>query len=172
MRHLAPALVLLAASCSPPPPDLSAITKELASLRQGLDELKKIEQPKFDSEQAMVDLTKEVQRLRDRLAQPAPAAAVPLPALPALSVPQAGILAGGVGGTQAGVNDLYWVLGKISVDKEDRIVLALYQTLGGNRGFKLIGVRMLNADLQILELGGDKPSVREVVEALRRQQPK
>jgi hypothetical protein len=169
MRTLAPIFVLLAAGCSPPPPDLTPLTKELASLRQGLEELKKIEQPKFDSEQAMVDLTKEVQRLRDRMAQPAlPPAPAAAPKLP-LPSPQTGNLSGGMGGTQPGINDLYWVLSKLPVENEERAVLALYQALGGGRGFKLIGVRMLNADLQILEFGGDKPSVKEVFEAIRKQ---
>jgi len=170
MKTIAPILVLLAAGCTPPPPDLTSITKELASLRQGLEELKKIEQPKFDSEQAMVDLTKEVQRLRDRLAQPvpAPAPAAPGPIL-SLPAPQTGNLSGGIGGTQTGVNDLYWVLTRLPVDNEERIVLALYQALGGGRGFKLVGVRMLSADLQMVEFAGEKPTVKEVINALKRK---
>jgi hypothetical protein len=170
MRTWSPVLLLLAAACSPPPPDLSAITKELGSLRQGLEELKKIEQPKFDSEQAMVDLTKEVQRLRDRLAQPTLLPpAVPAAPIAPLPSPQPGMLAGGVGGTQAGVNDLYWVLGKIALEKEERIVLALYQAQEGGRGFRLIGVRMLNADLQVIEMASDKPRVKEVMDSLKRK---
>jgi hypothetical protein len=168
MRTLAPFLVVLAAGCSPPPPDLSAITKELAALRQGLEEIRKFEQPKFDSEQAMVDLTKEIQRLRDRMAQPIPAAPV-TPATPALQNVQTGMLSGGIGGTQPNVNDLHWVLTKVNVDKEERVVLALYQAVDGGRGFRLNGVRMLNADLQLLEFKNDGPRVKDIVDALRKK---
>jgi len=168
MRTLVPFLVVLAAGCSPPPPDLSAITKELAALRRGLDEIRKVEQPKFDSEQAMVDLTKEIQRLRDRMAQPIPAPPL-VPAAPALQNVQAGMLSGGVGGTAPGVSDLHWVLTKLNVDKEERVVLALYQAQDGGRGFRLVGVRMLNADLQLLEFGNDRPRVKDIVDALKKK---
>jgi hypothetical protein len=67
------------------------------------------------------------------------------------------------------VSDLYWVLGKIALEKEERAVLALYQAQDGGRGFRLVGVRMINADLQIVELGNDKPHVKDVVELLRRK---
>jgi len=167
MRTLVPFLVVLAAGCTAPPPDLSAITKELAGLRQGLEDLKKAEQPKVDSELAMVDLTKEIQRLRDRMAQPIPPAAAP--AAPALQNVQASMLSGGVGGTQPGVSDLHWVLSKVGVDKEERVVLALYQAQDGGRGFRLVGVRMLNADLQLLEFGNDRPRVKDIVDALKKK---
>jgi hypothetical protein len=166
MKTIAPILVLLLASCNPPAPDLSPITKEIASLKAGLEELKKVQQPTFDTQQAQEDLAKEIRRLRDRMAQP------PLPAAPAagaalpVPAPQAGFLQGGVGGTQAGLNDLYWVLTKLTVDKEERLVLAMYQ--GNHRGIKLAGVRMLNADLQLVEYNGDKPTVKQVVEELKR----
>ncbi len=165
MNRLAAVLLLLSA-CTPPPPDLSAITKELSSLRAGMEELKKGQQPTFDREQVLEDLTKEVRRLR---AAPPPAApeAVPAPVvLPATL--QGGTLSGGVGGTQSGINDLYWVLTKMQVEKEERVVLALYQAQNNGRGFKLAGVRMLSADLQIIEYGQDKPHVKDVIDELKR----
>ncbi len=168
MRTIAPILALLTAACNPPAPDLTPLTRELASLRRGLEELKKAEQPKFDTEQAMVDLTKEVQRLRDRLAQPAPGPAAPAPVLSLPAAPT-GTLSGGIGGTQPGINDLHWVLTRVSVDKEDRVVLALYQAQEGGRGFRLVGVRMLNADLQLVEFGNDKPRVKDIVDALKKK---
>jgi hypothetical protein len=164
--HRLAAVVLLLSGCTPPPPDLSAVTRELASLRAGMEELRKGQQPTFDREQVLEDLTKEVRRLR---AAPPPAAPDPAPApavLPATL--QGGSLAGGVGGTQSGINDLYWVLTKVQVEKEDRVVLALYQAQNNGRGFKLAGVRMLSADLQIVEYGQEKPHVREIVEELKR----
>lgn len=163
MKRLAAVLLLLSA-CTPPPPDLSAITRELASLRQGMEEVKKGQQPTFDKEQVLEDLTKEVRRLRTAPAPQPPPAPDPV-VLPATL--QGASLAGGVGGTQTGVNDLYWVLTKIQVDKEERVVLALYQAQA-NRGFKLAGVRTLSADLQIVEFNQDKPHVREIVEELKR----
>jgi hypothetical protein len=170
MKTLAPVLVLLAAGCNPPSPDLTPLTKELATLRQGLDELRKLEQPKFDHEQAMEDLAKEIRRLHDRLAVPPPAApGAPAPAILPLAAPQNGNLAGGIGGTQPGVNDHYWVLSKLPVENEERVVLALYQALSNGRGIKLISVRMLNADLQLVEYEGEKPHVKEVLDALKKR---
>jgi hypothetical protein len=168
MRTLLVPPVLLLAACSPPPPDLSAITRELAALRRSMEEIKKAEQPTFDKEQALEDLTREVRRLRS--VPPAqPALAAPAQAAPILPATlQGGALAGGVGGTQNGVNDLYWVLTKVRVDNEERVVLALYQAQPNGRGFKLSGVRMLSADLEIIEMGQDPPHVREVIQELKR----
>ena len=79
-----------------------------------------------------------------------------------------GSLVGGVGGTQTGVNDLYWILTRVPVDGEDRTVLALYQARADGRGFKLTGVRWVGPDLQLIEFGQEKPSVKEVVDALKK----
>jgi len=164
MRTLLPSLLLLAA-CTPPPPDLSALAKELAALRQGMEELKKAQQPTFDKEQVLEDLTKEVRRLR--AAPAAPAAPAPAPAVvPAGNLP-ASSLAGGVGGTQPGINDLYWVLAKVQVEAQDRTVLALYKATAN--GFKLQAVRMLGADLQIVDYGQDRPHVREILDELKKE---
>jgi hypothetical protein len=165
MKTLAPILVLLAAACNPPAPDLTPITKELAALRQGLEEVKAGQKPTFDKEQVLADLTREVRRLREGPAL-APAAAPAALGLP-MPAPQAGILNSGVGGTQAGLNDLYWVLTKITVDKEERVVLATYQS--NHRGIKLTGVRMINADLQLVEFNADQPTVKQVVDSLKRK---
>ncbi len=162
MKTLAPALIFLAA-CSPPPPDLTPITKELASLRQGLEDVKKLSQPRFDTEQAMEDLAKEVRHLRDRLAAPQ---AAPAPA--AAPAPFVGPLSGGVGGTQPGINDLYWVFTKLQFGNDERVVLALYKVAGGTAGFKLAGVRMLTADLQLIEYAGDRPTVKQVLDELKK----
>jgi len=165
MKKLLSWMFLLAAGCTPPSPDLSAVTRELAALRQGLEEIRKGQQPTFDREQTLEDLTKEVRRLRT--APPAQAAPAAAPTVVPAALPS-GALAGGVGGTQSGVNDLYWVLTRIQVENEERVVLALYQAQANGRGFKLSGVRMLSADLQILEMGQERPHVREVIEELRK----
>jgi len=129
-------------------------------------ELRAVEQPTFDSAQAMEDLSKEVRRLRERLAQPAPSPPAPV-TLPAAALPTGGFV-GGVGGATAGVNDLYWVLAKVSVDGQERLVLALYKALKEGNGFKLTGVRMLSADLQLIEYAQDRPRVKDILELKKR----
>jgi hypothetical protein len=145
------------------------MSRDLAALRDGLEELKKSQLPRPDSEQVMDDLSREIRRLRDRLAQPL------FPSPPGASIPtlpplRAEFLSGGVGGSQQGINDLYWVLSRVAVGGEERIVLALYQASPAGRGFKLTGVRFLSADLQVIELGQDKPRVREILDELKKAQ--
>jgi hypothetical protein len=168
MRFLIPGLILLGA-CSTPSPDLAPVLRELAELRQSVDECRKVQQPTFDSSLAMEDLSKEVRRLRERLAQPSPAP-TPTPApmtLPVMSS-NSGNLSGGVGGTAPNIQDLYWVLTRIAVDSQERIVLALYRAKPDGKGFGLAGVRMLSADLQIIEYQQDRPRVKEILEQLKK----
>ena len=167
MKTLIPTLCLLSA-CAAPASD-PKVAEELAALRREMAELRAVEQPKFDSAQAMEDLSKEVRRLRERLAQPPPS--VPLAAAPVLLPPATfpgGGFVGGVGGTTSGVNDLYWVLTKVSIDGAERMVLAQYRALP-NSGFKLAGVRALSADLQVVEYGQDRPHVKEIIEELKKR---
>jgi hypothetical protein len=165
MKALIPLLCLVSACAAPDP----KVVEELAALRRDVAELRSVGQPAFDSAQAMEDLSKEVRRLRERLAQPAPPAPLPQPVtLPTATIPAGGFVAG-VGGTGVGVNDLYWVLAKVSVDGLERLVLAQYQSLKEGRGFKLTGVRMLSADLQIIEFGQDRPRVKEILEELKKR---
>jgi hypothetical protein len=166
MRALIP-LLCLAAACDAPAAD-PKLREELAALRREVAELRAVEQPNFDSAQAMEDLSKEVRHLRERLAQPAPPAPTPPVTLPTATIPAGGFV-GGVGGTASGVNDLYWVLSKVSVDGAERLVLAQYRALPDARGFKLTGVRMLSADLQIIEYGQDRPRVKEILEELKKR---
>lgn len=171
MRILIPLFALLGA-CKPPPPDLSSITKELAALREGLEEVKKVSQPKLDAVEAMDDLAREVKQLRQKVAT-APTAPVPAPVAPALAVGgppiKTGELTGGVGGSQAGVNDLYWVLSRVLVNGEERTVLCLYRALPGKEGIQLSDVRMLNMDVQLIEYNQNRPRVKEIMEVVERQ---
>jgi hypothetical protein len=161
MKALIPMLGLLSACADP------KMTEDMAALRREVAELRAIEQPKFDSAQAMEDLSKEVRRLRERLAQPAPPPPAPV-TLPAAALPTGGFV-GGVGGASVGVNDLYWVLAKVGVDGQERLVLAQYKALKDGNGFKLTGVRMLSADLQIIEYGQERPRVKDVLEELKKR---
>lgn len=161
MKALIPMLCLVSACADP------KMSEEMAALRREVAELRAVEQPKFDTAQAMEDLSKEIRRLRERLAQPAPPPPAPV-TLPTATLPAGGFV-GGVGGASVGMNDLYWVLAKVSVDGQERLVLALYKTLKDGNGFKLTGIRMLGADLQIIEYGQDKPRVKDILEELKKR---
>jgi hypothetical protein len=93
----------------------------------------------------------------------------------------------GIGASQQNQNDICWVLFKRSAprkaaagsdpkdvvaQKDERISLAAYQIANGGRGMKLAAVRDISFDLDILELANEKPSVKDIVETLRKQQPK
>lgn len=156
------------AACKPPATEPSALLAELAALRRDLAEVKKAHSPNLEAVEAMDDLAREVKALRQKVANPAPPPAPAAgPALAPGGPPiRTGDLAGGVGGTQAGINDLYWVLGRIQVGGEERLVLSLYRAVG--KGFELDGVRMLNADLQIIEWNQNKPRVKDILEELQK----
>ena len=58
MKPIIPALCLLSACADP------QVRDDVAALRREVAELRAVEQPTFDSAQAMEDLAKEVRRLR------------------------------------------------------------------------------------------------------------
>ena len=106
------------------------------------------------------------------------------------TVPQAadagsGGLIMGIGASQQNQNDICWIVYKHNVapkagsdpkdvvmQKTERISLAAYQISNGARGMKLAAVRDISFDLDILEINNEKPSVKDIVETLRKQQPK
>jgi len=166
MKRLIPAFALLAA-CSSAPTDSPALRDELTAIRQEIQELRNAKSPGLDAAEAMDDLAREVRKLREKTAPPAPMPS-PIKETPLMMPLPSGSLVGGVGGTQTGVNDLYWILTRILVDGEDRTVLALYQAKPDGRSFKLVGVRWVGADLQLIEYGQDKPHVKEVLDELKK----
>ena len=112
--------------------------------------------------------------------------ASPTPPLPqAADAGQNGLIMG-IGSSSQGINDICWVLFKraaprkaaggdpkdVVAQKDERITLAAYQIANGARSMKLASVRDISFDLDILELANDKPSVKDMVEHLRKQQPK
>jgi hypothetical protein len=134
-------------------------------------ELGKTQQPGLEALAAMDGLSSEVKRLREKTApapipRPTPA---PVKEAPIMMPLPSGSLVGGIGGTQPGVNDLYWILTRVGVEGEDRTVLALYQAKADGRGFKLVGVRWVGADLQIVEYNQDKPHVSDILEELKKR---
>jgi hypothetical protein len=176
MRIVLPLLVFVSA-CKPPAPDPLAVTAELAQLRRAVEDFKKLNQPRLDAVEAMDDLAREVKELKKKVSSlsfPPPGAPTPggpgVPApIPGVASLKAGEPVGGVGGTQAGLNDLYWVLSRIVLAGEERVVLALYRALPGDKGLQLEGVRLLNADLQILEFPPQRPHVKEILDLLEKQ---
>ena len=91
----------------------------------------------------------------------------------------------GIGASQQNQNDICWIVYKHTVNvkpgsdpkdivaqKTERISLAAYQIGNGARSMKLAAVRDISFDLDILEINNDKPSVKDIVETIRKQQPR
>ena len=91
----------------------------------------------------------------------------------------------GIGASQQNQNDICWIVFKrtappkpgsdpkdVVAQKNERISLAAYQIGNGARSMKLAAVRDISFDLDILEVNNDKPSVKDIVETLRKQQPR
>jgi hypothetical protein len=90
------------------------------------------------------------------------------------------------GGATANQADILWVINKhkpsaragtggdskdLVASKDERITVCCYQVIGG-RKIKLVGVRDISFDMDLMELENDKPSVKEIVEALKKAMPK
>ncbi len=166
MKTAIPFLLVLSACAADP-----ALRDEVAALRA---EVREATAPKLEALDAWTELTKEVKRLREELAVPPPPAPRPLAAqaLPLRPVGKAGEVTGAVGSATPGLMDLYWVLAKVTVENEERTVLALYQAGSGNRSLKLVGVRVLSYDLQVVEYANDRPHVKDIIEELKKLKPK
>lgn len=92
----------------------------------------------------------------------------------------------GVGGSAPQQSDILWVLWKhpavkrpgadptkdITASKDERLTLCCYQVANGARTVKMVAVRDITFDMDIVEYGNDKPHVRDIIEELKRQQPK
>lgn len=89
------------------------------------------------------------------------------------------------GGATSQQADILWVIHKhkataragadtkdIVNAKDERITLSCYQVLVGGRKIKLVGVRDISFDMDLIEWENDKPSVKDVVETLRKAMPK
>ena len=98
------------------------------------------------------------------------------------SNPQAGILIA-TGGSQQNIQDCVWILFKRPSDKKpdegtgtvadsvlnkpEHLSLACYQVTNNGRMVKLVGVRNISWDMDLIELNNDKPQVMEIIKALR-----
>jgi len=89
------------------------------------------------------------------------------------------------GGATANQPDILWVINKhkataraggdskdVVSQKDERITLCCYQVTTGGRKIRLVGVRDISFDMDLMELENEKPAVKDIVEALRKAAPK
>ncbi len=90
------------------------------------------------------------------------------------------------GGATSQQADVLWVINKhkappraggadpkdVVSSKDERITLSCYQVTTGARKIKLVAVRDISFDQDLIELENEKPSVKDIVETLRKAQPK
>ncbi len=103
------------------------------------------------------------------------------------SVDSSGGLIMGIGGSQTQLNDLVWVLWKhpapkrpvgedtkdgITTSKDERLTLCCYQVANGARSMKLVGVRDISFDMDVVEYRNEKPTVSDIVSELKKSMPK
>ena len=82
------------------------------------------------------------------------------------------------GGSQANIQDVVWVLYKRAAvskgDKEgimaksERVTLCCYQVANGARSVKLVAVRDISFDMDVVEIGNEKPHVKDIIEELKK----
>ncbi len=101
----------------------------------------------------------------------------------AFAVPQsvdntnAGLIMG-TGGAQTQTQDILWILFKRQApskgDKEgilaksERITLCCYQVANGARNVKLVAVRDISFDMDVVEYMNDKPHVKDIIDELKK----
>ncbi len=86
----------------------------------------------------------------------------------------------GTGGSQTQTQDILWVMFKRAAaskgDKEgvlaksERITLCCYQVANGARTVKLVAVRDISFDMDVVEYGNDKPHVKDIIEELKKSE--
>ena len=103
------------------------------------------------------------------------------------AAPSAGIVLA-TGGSQQNLNDICWVVYKRKntsqggsnsgatqddiTNKENLISLGCYQVTKNGKMMKLVGLRNISYDMDLLELMNERPSVSDVVKSLRNQKKK
>lgn len=99
------------------------------------------------------------------------------------SAQQAGI-ALSTGGSQQNIQDVLWVLHKRHVankaggdtaditKKDERLTLCCYQVTNNAKGMRLVSVRDISFDMDLIEYKNEPPSVKDIVEALEKEQKK
>ena len=99
------------------------------------------------------------------------------------SAQQAGIVMG-TGGSQQNFTDVVWILHKRPApkkagadtsditNKDERLTLCAYQVGNNAKTIRLVGVRDVSFDMDLIEYKNEAPTVKEIVEALKKQQKK
>jgi hypothetical protein len=92
----------------------------------------------------------------------------------------------GIGGSQTQLTDLVWVLWKhpapkrpvgadtkegIVTSKDERLTLCCYQVSNGARSMRLVATRDISFDMDVVEYKQEKPTVRDIVEELKKSMP-
>lgn len=86
------------------------------------------------------------------------------------------------GGAQTQTQDILWLVykraGQSGADakgvmaKAERITLCCYQVQNGARSIKLVAVRDVSFDMDVVEYGNDKPHVKDIIEELKKNEKK
>ena len=86
------------------------------------------------------------------------------------------------GGSQTQTTDILWVVHKRRVaaragakagdvtNRSEQTSLACYQVGNGARSIKLVAVRNITFDMDLVEFNTERPSVRDIITQLKRQQ--
>jgi hypothetical protein len=78
------------------------------------------------------------------------------------------------GGSSDNKNDVLWVMTKVKPARgPERMVLAMYKVEDQGKAFMLRSVRAIDADLRCVDFhakGGNGPSVKEILEALPKEE--
>ena len=96
----------------------------------------------------------------------------------------------GIGASQQNQNDLVWVLWKhpapkrpvgadtkddkesIVTSKDERLSLCCYQVSNGARSMRLVATRDISFDMDVVEYHNEKPTVRDIVDELKKAMPR
>lgn len=88
------------------------------------------------------------------------------------------------GGATSQQQDILWVIfkrpaprkaGAASTDvtsKDERITLGCYQVSTGARNIKLVAVRDMSFDMDVVEYQNDKPHVKDIIDELKKSAPR
>ena len=88
------------------------------------------------------------------------------------------------GGSQNNIQDVVWIIYKRAapagaaaskdsvLSKAERVTLCCYQVANGARNVKLIAIRDISFDIDLVEYGNDKPHVKEIVDELKKAEKK
>lgn len=84
------------------------------------------------------------------------------------------------GGSQNNIQDIVWIIYKRPaqskgdekgiLSKSERITLCCYQVGNGARNVKLVAVRDISFDMDVIEFGNDKPHVKDIIDELKKSE--